>query len=74
MVAVAFGITWGGYTLTLWGYCLIKGYDITLADLANPVTVFRWPKSPPPIPPAQILPTSKRKAASKPGHQAPTAT
>ena len=36
MVAVAFGITWGGYTLTLWGYCLIKGYDITLVGPGQP--------------------------------------
>jgi hypothetical protein len=75
MVAVAMGITWAGYTLTLWGYCLVKGYDITLSDLVNPVNVYRWPATPPPIPPTQILPTSKRKAAkSAGGHSAPAAT
>jgi hypothetical protein len=47
------GITWFGYSVALWGYCLIKGYNVTLAKLVNPVHPFAatWP------PPANI-PTS----------------
>lgn len=27
---------WAGYTLMLWGYCLVKGYAIGIADLTIP--------------------------------------
>jgi len=31
--AVALGVVYAGYTFTLWGYCLVKGYDVRLRDL-----------------------------------------
>lgn len=42
MPAIGMGLVWGGWTLGLWGYCLIRGYDVTLGQLANPVHVLNW--------------------------------
>lgn len=33
MIAAGFGIMWAGYTLGMWGYCLLKGYDVTFGQL-----------------------------------------
>lgn len=30
------GLLWGGYTLTFWGFCLVKGYAIGIADIVIP--------------------------------------
>lgn len=36
MPAIGFGMLWGGYTLLFWGFCQIKGYDISLAEIVIP--------------------------------------
>lgn len=33
MVAVGVAALWAGYSLTVWGYCLVKGYNVTFMDL-----------------------------------------
>lgn len=46
MPAIGMGMLWGGYTLILWGYCQIKGYDITLSELVVPGRYKgKWPPS-----------------------------
>jgi len=40
MIAVAVGgVTFAGYTLGIWGYCLVRGYDVTFSALFHPT----WP-------------------------------
>lgn len=39
MAAVALGIIWGGYTLGIWGYCLVRGYDVPFTGLFSAT----WP-------------------------------
>ncbi len=58
MVAIAFLINWLGYQQLYYGYCLLKGYDITWTSLANPVHPYQWPKDgkPPLIQPGNLLP------------------
>jgi len=60
MVAVAFGLTWLGYSYGLYGYCLVRGYDVKLLELVNPVHVFTWPAGGigrmPKIPDSQVYP------------------
>jgi hypothetical protein len=70
MPAIGMGLAWIGYTVGLWGYCLVKGYDVTIVQLANPVKPYAWPKGgPAPIPDSQLLPgpaaalTSRTKKA-----------
>lgn len=36
MPAIGMGMLWGGYTLILWGYCKLQGYDIGLTELVIP--------------------------------------
>lgn len=63
------GLVWGGYTLLLYGYCLVKGYDIGLATMMFPLwgegdpnnpgqvssTAYLWP--PPMAHPDEIIPS-----------------
>ena len=36
MILVPFGVLWGGYTLIWYGYSMLKGEGIGLADLVYP--------------------------------------
>ena len=68
MIALAFGFAWLGYSYSLYGWCLIKGYDVTLRELMNPVNVYQWPKGGPPImPPDTIFPGGGKTFSSQPG-------
>jgi hypothetical protein len=57
MPAIGIGITWFGYSVALWGYCLLRGYDVKFTDLVNPLHPWagKWPP-PTNIPADQILP------------------
>lgn len=47
MPAIGFGLLWSGYTLLFWGFCQIKGYDLSLSEIVIPG---RWDgKWPPPL-------------------------
>lgn len=66
MIAVGVGLVWAGYSFGLWGYCLIRGYDVTLTELVNPVHVYQhWP--PPIAPPTVIIPTGSPATLPKAG-------
>lgn len=45
MAAFALGLTWFGYAVTSWGYCLIRGYPVKFTDWINPVHPYAgtWP-------------------------------
>ena len=66
MVAVGMLLIWGGYSVSLWGWCLLRDYDVTLGQLMSPVHPYGqgkgqgWP--PPPIPDTQIWPGGKTAA------------
>ena len=36
MTPVGMILTFGAYTLGLWGYCLCRSYDVTFGDLFKP--------------------------------------
>lgn len=62
MVIVGFAVVWLGYQQTIYGYCLLKGYNIRWRDLANPVHPYQWPargQKIPLIPKSAILPVRK---------------
>jgi hypothetical protein len=79
LTAIAFGLVWVGYTYSLYGYCLIRGYDVKILELMNPVHVFAYPaggiNALPKIPPSQVFPGGGLTALSagdsppKPGSQ-----
>lgn len=33
MVPIGVAMVWGAYTVGLWGYCLVRGYDVTFMQL-----------------------------------------
>ena len=33
MVAIGMALIWGGYTIGIWGYCLVNGYDVPFTSL-----------------------------------------
>lgn len=36
MPAIGMALLWGGYTLGMWGYCQLQGYQISIAQLVIP--------------------------------------
>jgi hypothetical protein len=67
MVALGFGVIWAGYSTAFWGWCLIRGYDVTFGQLVSPTGYYgaggqSWP--PPQIPDSQVFPGGSAASAS----------
>jgi hypothetical protein len=62
MVWLGFGIAWAGYTAGLYGYSLIRGYNLSLAQMVSPVHWYagKWP--PQPAGNTEIIPTGKQSS------------
>jgi len=41
MIAIGLGAAWVSYTVGLYGYCLVRGYNVRLRDLLGTT----WPNS-----------------------------
>lgn len=39
MIALGVGTVWAGYYLFIYGYCLVRGYNVTFTDLMHST----WP-------------------------------
>jgi hypothetical protein len=65
MPAIGMGVLWAGYAVGLYGYCLIKGYDVTFGQLIDPRSSVSWP--PGPIPDGQVLPGKAQARAGGTG-------
>lgn len=66
MIIIPFGVIWTGYLLAVWGYTLLKGYDVTLRRLGWPINPYQWPtppNQPPLIQKSQVWPGQADKAA-----------
>ena len=66
MVAVGVGTIWIGYYIAVYGYCLIRGYDVSFADLMHST----WPGaqvSNTPTP-GQVVPKGGHKLGTIFGH------
>lgn len=60
MLVLGFAVLWFGYDVTSWGYCLIRGWNITFIEWSNPLHPYQWPKDgsdPPKIPQGKTWPT-----------------
>lgn len=33
MIAIGFGVAWVGYYLAMWGYCLVRDYNVPFTSL-----------------------------------------
>ena len=69
MIALGFGIMWLGYLQGLYGFTLLKGWDIRWKDLASPIHPYQWngTNNPPLIPKGQVLPSTGSSAAAATG-------
>jgi len=49
-------LVWGGWSVGLFGWCLLRDYDVTFGQLVSPAHPYhgQWP--PAKIPPSQIWP------------------
>jgi hypothetical protein len=36
VVAIGMGLLFAGYAVAIWGYCLVRGYDVTFAQVFSP--------------------------------------
>jgi hypothetical protein len=65
MTAVFMLIAWAGYGNAIWGYCLLKGYDVAWSELMSPVSHYQWPAGgPTQIPDTQTWPTPTKTKAT----------
>jgi hypothetical protein len=56
--AFGIGLTWFGYALTSWGYCMLRGYNVKFTDWINPLHPWAgtWPP-PKTIPASEVFPS-----------------
>ena len=33
MVAIGMALVWAGYAVGMWGYCLVRGYDVSFMNV-----------------------------------------
>jgi len=70
VLAVGMLVVWSGYSVGLWGWCLLRGYNVTLGQLMSPVHPYgsakgqAWP--PPLISSGSIFPSSSSAAGAAP--------
>ena len=71
MPALAMGIGFLGYSVGLWGYCLLRGYDVTIGSLMSPLHPPSWSAiSGSQIPIGQVFPSGNPAGALTPGQVA----
>lgn len=58
MVAVAVLAVWAAYGVGTWGWCLVKGYNITFLEWFNPADPYEWDGTPPMVPTGSVLPVA----------------
>lgn len=68
MIAIGFGLAWAGYTVAMWGYCLVRDYNVPFTSLFKAT----WPNVTPagtgqgtPTAPAQPTPTGQLTRAQQ---------
>ncbi len=79
MPAIGMGLGWLGYALGLWGWSLLRGYNVTLGQLMSPTHPYAGAWPPPLLPNTQTLPGKQQPtqvattAATAPATAAPGA-
>lgn len=36
---LSIGLLWAGYAVAFWGFCLIKGYNVSFVQIINPANI-----------------------------------
>lgn len=74
MLAIGMVIVWGGYSVSLWGWCLLRGYNVTLGQLMSPTHPYGSGKGqawPPPLMGSDVIFPGGRSGPG-PGAAAPS--
>lgn len=58
MIGLAVGIAWLGYGAYSYGWCLVKGYNVTAREWFTPVNTFSWASNPGLVPKGQVFPSA----------------
>lgn len=66
MVAVGFLLIWAGYSTGLWGWCLLRDYDLSMGQLMSPFHPYAGPWPPAKIGDDVIWPGSRSAPAPGP--------
>jgi hypothetical protein len=61
MVAIGLAAVWAGYAVTLYGYCLVRGYDVPFAALFRAT----WPGGGAPSAGPAVVPLGQRIARAQ---------
>jgi hypothetical protein len=64
MVAVGMLMIWAGYSVGLFGWGLVRDYDLTLAQLCSPAHPYSGAWPPASIPPTQVYPGKQAESAT----------
>ena len=56
MVAAGMLLIWGSWSVGLWGWCLLRDYDLTFGQLVSPTHPYSGAWPPAKIPATQIWP------------------
>jgi hypothetical protein len=59
MLAVGMAVVFAGYTVSSYGWVLLKGWNIPFRQWVSPLNPYTWPAGgaePPPIPASQLFP------------------
>jgi hypothetical protein len=57
VIVIGFGLVFAGYSIGLYGYCLVRGYDVSFRNLFST----QWPG-------AQVIPSKGHKLGTIPGN------
>lgn len=66
MLTFGMVVVFGAYTVSSYGWVLLKGWDIPFRSWISPLNPYQWPADgtePPAIPPASLFPTGKGKGS-----------
>lgn len=65
MIVIGIALVFTGYTCGMWGYCLIKGYNISFSQLISPSGYYKGTWPPPLITDTSVLlPTGASSSSS----------
>ena len=65
MLPVAMVVIWGAYAVGSWGYCLLRGYDVSFRSWVSPLHPYAGPWPPALIPTGKLWPQSAATVATQ---------
>lgn len=67
MIAIGFALGWVGYSLSFWGYSLVRGYNLSFTDIFSPSKFYSGTWPPTIAPNTTIFPNGSSAPSSSAG-------